>query len=79
VILRAAKVRSTIFGPIKPLTIALLQQIDILGAVLHRIGSDGHIGHRAQYATDRQTPDRGAGLLVQFSLAPYLSRVKAQL
>jgi hypothetical protein len=32
VILRAAKARGIIFGPMEPLTAVLLQQIDILGA-----------------------------------------------
>jgi hypothetical protein len=32
VLLRAKKVRGIIFEPIKPLTIVILQQIDILGA-----------------------------------------------
>jgi hypothetical protein len=43
------------------ITIVLLQ--------LHRFGSDGHIGHRVQHATDRQTPDRGAGRLSALSIA----------
>jgi hypothetical protein len=42
--------------------------------MLHRIGSDVHIGHRVQHPTDRYTPDRGAELLVQFGLAPYASK-----